>query len=68
MQDKIEYALLQSKYRDMFKNQKNIFPKEWYNILEYELKKKILKDCLERNVLIVDSRYYALFRMKALNV
>lgn len=67
MEDKVEVAILQSKYCDKFKNEKNLFPNEWYNVQEYNLKKKILSECLEKNILIVESSYYYDFRTIALN-
>ena len=63
----IEYALLQSKYREMNSGKSNIFPNEWYNIKAYDLKKKILKECLMNYILITDSSYYYEFRVLALN-
>lgn len=62
-----EYLLLQTIYHKVNKNKKDIFPDEWYNIKEYELKKKILKECLNSKILINDSKEYYNFKLKALN-
>ncbi len=67
MENKLVYVALQNKYRQMHQDEKDIFPSEWYNIKDYELKKKILEECFENNILIVDSKYYYEFRIKALN-
>lgn len=62
-----EYIVLQTKYRTIFNNKENIFPDEWYNVKEYELKKKILKECIENNLLIINSSYYYEFKLIALS-
>ena len=62
----IEYIVLQQKYRKENNNQEDIFPDEWYTVEEYELKKKILSDCLSKNILIKNSSYYEEFRRIAL--
>ena len=62
-----EYLVLETIYKEKNKSKKNIFPNEWYNVKEYELKKKILKECIENNILIVNSTYYYNFRLIALN-
>ena len=67
MEDKIEIAILQSKYKKMHENNGNLFPNEWYNVKEYELKKKILNECIEKHILIINSSYYYEFREIALN-
>ena len=67
MEERIKYAILQNEYRKINNNQKDIFPSEWYNIKDDDLKKKILQECIENNILIYDSKYYYEFRMKALN-
>ena len=63
-----EYLILETMYRNIFKNNNNIFPNEWYNVLEYDLKKKILKECIENKILIIDSSYYYDFRNLALEM
>ena len=63
----IKYVLLQQKYRKLNHNRQNIFPSEWYYVKEYDIKKKILKDCIDHNLLIKDSIYYNDFRKCALN-
>ena len=67
MEDKIEIAILQNKYKKMHTNNEKLFPNEWYNVKEYELKKKILSECIEKNILIINSSYYYEFREIALN-
>ena len=62
-----EYVVLQTKYRMIFNNKQNIFPDEWYNIQEYDLKKKILKECIENNILIINSSYYYKLKLIALS-
>ena len=62
-----EYLVLETMYKKMYQDNNNIFPNEWYNVKEYELKKKILRECLENNILIIDSSYYYDFRHIALN-
>lgn len=62
-----EYVVLQNIYRKKNHDQNNIFPDEWYAIKEYDLKKKILDECIKNNMLIIDSKYYYEFRIKALN-
>lgn len=62
-----EYLVLQTKYHSIHKDENNIFPDEWYNIKEYELKKKILKECIDNNILIINSCYYYEFKLIALN-
>ncbi|MBQ8472049.1 MAG: hypothetical protein IJ501_00945 [Bacilli bacterium] len=62
-----EYIVLQTNYRSIFHDKENIFPDEWYNIKEYDLKKKILKECIDNNILIINSSYYYEFRLIALN-
>lgn len=61
-----EYIVLQEKYRKMHHDKTNIFPKEWYFVKEYDLKKKILKECLVNNILIIYSSYYLSLRKCAL--
>lgn len=63
-----EYLILETIYKNNNKNKKNIFPYEWYNIKQYELKKKILKECIENNILILNSSYYYNFKLLALNI
>ena len=63
----LEYVILQNKYRRNNINKKDIFPYEWYAIKEYDLKKKILKECLDNKYLICESKYYYDYRMSALN-
>ena len=61
MEYDLNYIILQSKYRKMFKNSTNIFPKEWYNVKEYKIKKDILNECIDKKCLIIDcSRYLEL--------
>ena len=67
MVNDIKYIILQQKYRKMHEKEPNIFPSEWYYIKEYDLKKKILSDCISNNLLIQESGYYLEFRKKALN-
>lgn len=62
-----EYLILETMYRSIHEKNNNIFPDEWYNILEIDLKKKILKECIENKILIVDSSYYYKFRVIALS-
>ena len=62
-----EYIMRQSSYRKMNNNRENIFPNEWYFVKAYDLKKSILKECLLKNILIINSRDYLLFRKKALD-
>ena len=62
-----EYVLLQHKYRILNKNNQHIFPPEWYYVKEYKLKKKILNECISKNILIVDSSNYFLFKKIALS-
>ena len=62
-----DYLILETMYRNIHKKNNNIFPDEWYNILEYEFKIKILKECIENKILIIDSSYYYDFRLLALN-
>lgn len=66
MEYDIKYVILQSKYRKMHNNKENIFPEEWYNIKEYELKKIILEECIKKKCLIIKSNYYLKFRELAL--
>ncbi len=63
----LKYLYLQSKYRKLNDNKKDIFPNEWFNIKNYPLKKKILEECINKNILIVNSSYYYEFRTLALN-
>ena len=62
----IEYIVLQLKYRKIHMNKSSIFPEEWYNIKEYELKIDILKDCINNNCLIIESNKYPKFKELAL--
>ena len=62
-----EYLVLTMMYKKMHNNMPNIFPKEWNNKKEYELKKKILQECIENNLLIINSSSYYDFRILALN-
>ena len=62
-----EYVLLQHKYRTLNKNNQNIFPSEWYYVKEYELKKKILNECINKNILIINSSNYLSFKKIALS-
>ena len=62
-----EYLLLQANYREKNKNKDNIFPSEWYNVQEYDLKKEILSECLEKDFLIIHSSKYSEFKLRALN-
>ena len=61
------FLILNTIYKKKFKDYKDIYPYEWYNVHEYELKKKILMECIENNILIVNSTYYYDFRLIALN-
>ncbi len=63
-----DYVILQNEYRKLNKYQMNVFPKEWYNIRDYDLKKKILHECIENHILIIESSNYYYFRKKALNL
>ena len=49
-----EYVILQAEYHSINEEKKDIFPNCWYNVKEYELKKKILKECIKNNILIKD--------------
>lgn len=62
-----EYFVLEVMYKNIFKDLKDIFPIEWYYVNEYELKIKILKECIENKLLIIDSSLYYEFRLIALN-
>lgn len=62
-----EYFLLVNMYKKIFKDNKDIFPYEWYNTKEYELKNKILRECIENKILIINSSLYYDFRILALN-
>lgn len=62
-----EYIVLQTKYRKANDNREDIFPSEWYNVKEYEMKKEILKECLNKKKIIKESSLYQDFRLKALN-
>ena len=62
-----KYIILETIYKKNNINKKNIFPYEWYNVKEYELKKKILIECLENNLLIINSSFYYKFKLIALN-
>ena len=62
-----EYLILETIYKKNNGNKNDIFPYEWYNVKEYELKKKILKECLLNNILIINSSYYYDFRLLSLN-
>jgi len=62
-----EYLILSSMYKKIFKDKKNIYPNEWYNVKEYELKNKILKECIENKILIINSSLYYEFRLYSLN-
>jgi len=66
MEDK-KYMLLLTIYKKIFKDDKDIIPNEWYNVKEYNLKIKILKDCIDNKILITNSKYYYDFRLIALN-
>ena len=61
-----EYVVLQAEYRNLNEDKDNIFPNCWYNVKEYELKKKILKECIKNNLLIRDCILYNEFRDIAL--
>ena len=61
------YLVLETIYKKLFLENRNIFPDEWYNVQEYELKKKILRECIDNNILIIDSSYYYDFKLIALN-
>ena len=61
-----EYLILETIYKNN-NNINNIFPYHWYNVKEYELKKKILKDCLNNNIFIINSSFYYDFKLIALN-
>ena len=67
MQVDKEYLGLETLYKKKNLDKDNIFPYEWYNVKEYELKKKILRECLENNILIVNSSFYYDFRLLSLN-
>ena len=62
-----DYLVLETIYKKNNSNNKNIFPYEWYNVKEYDLKKKILKECIDNNILIINSSKYYYFRLLALN-
>ena len=62
-----EYIVLETIYKKNNINKKDIFPYEWYNVKEYELKKKILKECIDNNILIMNSSFYYDFKLIALN-
>ncbi len=62
-----EYLKLQALYHKMYDGDEDIFPSEWYNVQEYDLKKKILTECLKNKIKIKDSSFYYEFKMKALN-
>ena len=62
-----EYLILDTMYRSIHEKNNNIFPNEWYNVPEYDLKKKILKECIKNKILIIDSSYYYDFRVIALS-
>lgn len=62
-----DYLKLQTLYQKKFEEIENIFPNEWYNVKEYDLKKKILAECLDNHILIKDSSLYYEFKNKALN-
>ena len=67
MEKDIKYVILQQKYRKLHLNNNDIFPKEWYYTKEYELKKSILRECLDKKCLITETENYKFFKMKALN-
>ncbi len=61
-----EYLVLEVMYKNILKNKDGLFPFEWYNIKEYELKKKILRECIQNKILIINSSYYYDYRFLAL--
>lgn len=61
-----EYLVLETMYEHKY-NDNNPFPREWYNVYEYDLKKEILKECLYNNIQIMDSSLYYDFKLRALN-
>lgn len=61
-----EYLVLQTEYHKINENKEDIFPDCWYNVKEYELKKKILSECIAHNILIKDCKLYNDFRIIAL--
>ena len=68
MEFDLEYVILQSKYRKLHSNKPNIFPNEWYNIREYEIKKNILKECIAKKNYITESKNYPIFHELALKL
>ena len=66
MEDK-EYIILLTMYKKLFNNKDDIIPYEWYNVNEYDLKKKILEECIKNKILIINSSLYYDFRLLALN-
>ena len=61
------FLVLNIMYKNLFSDKKDIYPYEWYNVHEYELKKQILRECIKNQILIVDSSLYYNFRLIALN-
>ena len=57
-----EYLILQTQYHEINNDKDNIFPIDWYNIKEYDLKIKILRECIIHNILIKDCKLYNDFR------
>lgn len=47
------YIELKDSYEKKYKY-KNIYPREWYDIDDYDIKNKLLKEALGKNVLLFD--------------
>ena len=60
-----EYLILETLYKNMCQDL-DIFPDEWYNVMEYDLKIKILKEFIKNKILIKNSINYYNFKLKAL--
>ena len=58
----VEYELLyEEKMKKKYKD-KELYPKYWYRIFDYQLKIDILKEALDNNVLIMDTNKYQMPR------
>ena len=60
-----EYLILETLYKNMCQDL-DIFPDEWYNVMEYDLKIKILKEYIKNKILIKNNINYYDYILKAL--
>ena len=58
MEDYNLYVIAELSYKKKYKNEKDIFPIDWYSNRNYKLKTEIIAEAIKNNIKIEDTYLY----------